>query len=119
MSASPDTHQGLHVTNSVFESFLHGLHALLDPVCAATAGYDESHGWAPCSTAKLLLVALFHVALFAFLQRQRARAPPVHRKSIIQQANEVFSPSGGSEGSSSSIARSSSAQGAAGLVQRK
>jgi hypothetical protein len=108
---------GLHVTSGVFESFLHAMHALLEPLCAATAQHDAGNEWAPCSTAKLLVVVLFHLALFAGLHFLRSRAPPVPRKSVVQMANEVFMSSDAPASGSSTSVRS--AESLPGLVQRR
>jgi hypothetical protein len=110
--------QGLHVaSSSAFHFFLRCMHAALDPVCSATADFDATHDWAPCTTAKMLAVGLLHLAFFACLHLAKARAPAVHRKSPVQQANEVLGLASSEEpaASSSSVQRS----GGGGLVHRR
>ena len=94
------------------------MHAVLDPMCAATASYDATHDWAPCTTAKALVVILLHVVILLFLARARANAPHVMKKSVTQLANEVLM-QGPPEavGSSTSVKRSEGAT--AGLVHRR
>ena len=113
----PDA-RGLHVTRSVLEYILHGMHAILDPLCAATAPYDATHDWAPCTTAKALVVILLHVVILLCLARARANAPNVMKKSVTQLANEVLM-QGPPEavGSSTSVNRGEGAT--AGLVHRR
>ncbi len=118
-----DGARGFHVTSSIFESFLHGMHAMLDPICSATASWDTTYDWPPCTSAKTLVVILLHVVLLLCLQRARAKAPHVQKKSIIQQANEVLMQGpppvadAGAVGSSSSVRSSEGAT--AGLVHRR
>ena len=111
--------RGLHVTNSIFGSFLHGMHALLDPLCSSTADVDATYDWAPCTTAKATVVVVLHLALFACMRYARARAPPVFRKTVVQQANEVFLSNSVGPAASSSAIRGPGGAAASGLVQRR
>ena len=101
-----DDPAGFHVTNPYFAALLHAVHAVLDPLCAATVGFDEEHGWAPCSAAKLLVLVAVHVAVFMLLQFFKSRQPFVAKKSVIELANECLDAgpaAGGASGSSSAV----------------
>ena len=102
MDAPQDAHAGFHVTNPYFAALLRGVHSALDPVCAATSALDASHGWAPCSTAKLLLLVGAHVAVFLLLRHLKAARPPAPpRKSATQLASECLLPAEAPAGVSS------------------
>jgi hypothetical protein len=109
-----DAPAGFHVTNPYFAALLHGVHSVLDPVCAATAGYDAAHGWAPCTAAKLLLLVAAHLAAFALLRQLRSARPAPPKKSVIELANECLQPAAQAAGASSATR----APNASGLRQR-
>ena len=111
--------RGLHVTSTFIETFLHAMHAVLDPICAATAAHDAVYDWAPCTTAKTLIVILLHVIILLSLARARANAPHVMKKSVTQLANEVLmqGPQQAEVGRSTSVKRAEGAT--AGLVPRR
>ena len=112
---TPDHNAGLHVSNSYFAALLHAVHYALDPVCAATASLDASHGWAPCSSAKLLFLVILHLAGFMLLQRLKSAQPPRAKKSVIDLANECMLPEAAASGAGSAVR----APDAAGLQRRK
>ena len=115
MDAPQDGPAGFHVANPYVAALLHGVHGVLDPACAATAGYDAAHGWAPCTTAKLLLLVAAHLAAFALLRHLKSARPAPPKKSVVELANECLQPAAAQAAGASSATR---APDASGLRQR-
>ena len=82
----------MEVRNEYFAWFLGRVHNLLDPMCAATARVDNSYGWAPCTTSKLLIICILHLLGFAVISYYHKRLPESQRmrKSTRQIAAECL-----------------------------